>query len=132
MTDFTEDQRQSIAHALETDNLVDIVTTGRKSGEPRRLEIWFHTIDGRIIITGTPRPRDWLANLRANPEMLFCFKVSTNLELPARVVEITSKADRHDILTRPETAWYREQGFTVEELVSNAPMIEVLLKGPSS
>ena len=31
---------------------IDITTTGRKTGEPRRIEIVFHNIDGRLIITG--------------------------------------------------------------------------------
>ena len=34
--------------------LIDITTTGRRSGEPRRLEIVFHRIDGRFYISGSP------------------------------------------------------------------------------
>ena len=48
------------------DVVIDITTIGRRSGAPRRIEIWFHNIDGRIIITGKPGPRNWLANLIAN------------------------------------------------------------------
>jgi F420H(2)-dependent quinone reductase len=45
------------------DRVIDITTTGRKTGEPRRIEIWFHRLDGRYFITGAPgRPRDWYAN----------------------------------------------------------------------
>ena len=32
---------EETAHALETDRVIDITTIGRKSGEPRRKEIWF-------------------------------------------------------------------------------------------
>jgi F420H(2)-dependent quinone reductase len=129
---LTGEQRQLIASALARDKLVDIVTTGRKSGKPRRLEIWFHALDGRIIITGTPGRRGWLANLRSNPEMRFCLKESIKIELPARACEITAVEERQDLLTRPETAWYREQGFSLQALVNCAPMIEVCLKSCDS
>ena len=53
-----------IRRALARGHLIDITTTGRKTGEPRRLEIVFHNIDGRLIITGSPRARMAGANLR--------------------------------------------------------------------
>lgn len=56
-----------IRRALQTDDTIDITTVGRKSGEPRRIEIWFRQVDGRIYITGTPGTRDWYANLLHNP-----------------------------------------------------------------
>ena len=56
-----------IRRALARGHLIDITTTGRKTGEPRRLEMWFHNLDGRIYITGTPGRRDWYANLVAEP-----------------------------------------------------------------
>lgn len=65
-----------IRQALTTDKTIDIITTGAKTGLPRRIEIWFHNLDGCIIICGTPSAsgdkgkrvrRDWLANLKASP-----------------------------------------------------------------
>ena len=41
------------AHALAHDLTVDISTTGRRGGEPRRIEIWLLGIDDRSFITGT-------------------------------------------------------------------------------
>ena len=32
----------SVEEALKNDTVIDITTTGRKSGEARRIEIWFH------------------------------------------------------------------------------------------
>ena len=46
---------------------IDITTLGRCSGIPRRIEVWFHRVDGRWYLTGVPGPRGWYANLRANP-----------------------------------------------------------------
>ena len=28
------------------DRTIDITTTGRRSGQPRRVEVWFHRVDG--------------------------------------------------------------------------------------
>ena len=43
----------AVADALANDQVIDITTTGRKSGEQRRIEIWFHRLDGRFYITGS-------------------------------------------------------------------------------
>jgi hypothetical protein len=127
-------QNEAVRLALETDLTIDIVTIGARTGQPRRTEIWFWNIDGRIIICGTPSAggdqgprarRDWLANLRANPEFLFCLKESIRAELPARAVIITDPADRWAIMSDPQTRWYRQQGFSLEELVAGSPMVEV-------
>lgn len=58
-----------LTNALNAGGVVDITTIGRKSGKPRRIEIYFHGLDGELFITGRPGfPRDWLANLKANPQ----------------------------------------------------------------
>ncbi|MGH2983824.1 MAG: hypothetical protein ACRDK5_06185 [Solirubrobacterales bacterium] len=33
---------EAIERALENDRTIDITTLGRRSGEPRRIEIWMH------------------------------------------------------------------------------------------
>ena len=48
---------------------IDITTYGARSGEPRRIEIWFHYVEGRWYLTGSPGRRDWYANLRADPRL---------------------------------------------------------------
>ena len=50
---MTEYQSQ-IESALREDRVIDITTTGRKSGQPRRIEIWFHNLDGALYLTGLP------------------------------------------------------------------------------
>lgn len=123
-----------IQRALREDRLIDIVTRGAKSGLPRKTEIWFTNVDGRIIICGTPDaagtsgPRarcDWLANLRANPEFLFCLKESVSAQLPARAVIIVDPEDRRRLMTAPATQWYRDQVTSVEDLVAGSPIVEV-------
>ena len=77
--------KEELRAALNQDRTIDIITTGAKSGLPRRIEIWFTNVSGRIIITGTPNaegkkgrytPRDWLANLLAHPQFTFHLKES--------------------------------------------------------
>jgi hypothetical protein len=38
---------QQMLDTLNRDEVIDITTIGRKSGEPRRIEIWFHRLDGK-------------------------------------------------------------------------------------
>ncbi len=123
--------------ALQTDMTIDIVTTGARTGLTRTTEIWFTNVDGRVIITGTVRngrngpllPRDWLANLLVNPEFLFCFKESVTTQTTARATVITDPDDRRTLMTAPATRWYREQGDTLDELVADAPIVEVEFTG---
>ena len=35
-----------IQQGLDQDRIIDITTHGRRSGQKRRIEIWFHNIDG--------------------------------------------------------------------------------------
>ena len=64
---------------------IDITTTGRKSGKPRRIEIWFYRFEESIYLSGMPGPRtrDWLANLMADPHFIFHLKHGVVADLPA-------------------------------------------------
>ena len=45
-----------------------LTTTGRSSGEPHRIEIWYRRIDDVVwFIAGGRWSADWTQNLRANP-----------------------------------------------------------------
>jgi hypothetical protein len=123
-----------IQRALREDRLIDIITTGAKSGLPRKTEIWFTNVGSRIIICGTPDAagtngprarRDWLANLRAHPEFLFCLKESLNVQLRAKAVVIVDPEDRRQLMAASETQWYRDQVASVEDLVEGSPIVEV-------
>jgi hypothetical protein len=128
---------EEIKEALKKDRTIDIVTIGAKSGLPRRTEIWFTNVNGRIIICGTPNaeggkgpytPRNWLANLRAHPEFTFCLKESRQMELPATAVEIVDIEDRRYLMSAPETKWYRDQVDSIDELVNGSPIVEVFFR----
>ncbi|HEY0933031.1 MAG TPA: nitroreductase family deazaflavin-dependent oxidoreductase [Trebonia sp.] len=94
-----QDMSDEAAAALARDQVIDITTTGRKSGQPRRIEIWYHRLDGRYYITGTPgRPRDWYANLVAHPSFIFHLKQSAAADLDATARPVTETAEREQVL----------------------------------
>ena len=113
----------AVADALKTDLTIDITTTGVKSGEPRRIEIWFLHIDARTFITGTPGPRDWVANIRANPTLTFHLKEAITADLDATALVVTNEATRSLVFDHPSASWYRQQTSRADLMV-NAPMIE--------
>ena len=112
--------------ALARGGTIDITTTGRRSGEPRRIEIVFHNIDGRIYISGTPsrRRRSWLANLDANPRFTFHLKGRVKADLPATARVIDGEAERREVLPHIARNWGRTD---LDAMVRYSPLIEVTL-----
>jgi deazaflavin-dependent oxidoreductase (nitroreductase family) len=106
--------------------VVDITTIGRDSGQPRRIEIWSHSIDGKIIITGSPGPRNWFANLLANPKVTVHLKGEVKADLPGTARIISDPAERRAVMSAPETNWYRDFVGGIEPLLQGSPMVEVI------
>jgi hypothetical protein len=48
---------ERVQDALARDRTIDIITRGRKTGQLRRTESWFHCIDGQVSLTGMPGHR---------------------------------------------------------------------------
>jgi len=121
--------KEAIDAALERGHTIDITTTGRRSGEPRRLEIMFHNIEGRIYISGEPYPRKrrWLLNLEADPHLTFHLKGKTRADLPATARVIDGEAERRAVLPHVARAWNRDD---VDQMVRYSPLIEVTLEPP--
>ena len=91
---------EAVRRALAHGQVIDITTTGRRSGAPHRIEIVVHTIDGRLYISGIPsrRRRDWLANLEANPRFTFHLKGPVHADLAATARVIIDEGERRTIL----------------------------------
>jgi deazaflavin-dependent oxidoreductase (nitroreductase family) len=114
-----------IAAALSRGGTIDITTNGRRSVQPRRIEIVFHRIDGRIWISGIPsrRKRAWLANLEADPRLTFHLKGPVAVaDLPATARVVTDPEERRPILARVAQAWRRTD---LDRMVEQSPLIEV-------
>ena len=111
-----------IARALERGETMDITTIGRRSGEPRRIELVYHNVDGHILISGHPgRPRSWLANLAANPRFTFHLKRSVVADLAATARVITDREERERFLGPIAKTWRIDHGL----MVRSAPLVEV-------
>jgi deazaflavin-dependent oxidoreductase (nitroreductase family) len=70
-----------------------LTTTGRVSGRPHRIEIWFATHEGIVYLLAGGRERsDWVRNLLASPEVTIEIGDRAR-ESVARVVEPGSPED---------------------------------------
>jgi hypothetical protein len=112
-----------VRRALERGHRIDITTTGRTSGRPRRIELVFHNIDRRIFLSGRPRfRRSWIANLRANPGMTFHLKGPiAHADLAARGRVILDREERERVLVPIAAGW----GYDLALMVESAPLVEV-------
>ncbi len=120
---------ERIRAALQQGGVIDITTTGRRSAEPRRIEIVYHVIDGRIYVSGAPNPahrRSWLANLEADPRLTFHLKRGVTADLPATARIVTDEAERHAVLAEVARAWRRTD---LDAMVAYSPLIEVTIDG---
>jgi deazaflavin-dependent oxidoreductase (nitroreductase family) len=115
--------------ALDRGGIVDITTTGRRSGEPRRIEIALHNVDGRLIISGMPVPgraRAWLRNLEADPRLTLHLKQGVDADLPATARIVTDDTERRALLVHVARTWKRTD---IDAMVAWSPLIEVSVAG---
>lgn len=118
----TEASDERVSRALSRGHTIDITTIGRRSGEPRRIELVFHNIDGRIVISGLPGRRDWYANLLANPRLTLHLKGAVKADLPGTARPITEPAERRAVMERVARNWGRTD---LERMLQHSPLIEV-------
>jgi deazaflavin-dependent oxidoreductase (nitroreductase family) len=118
---------EAVRATLTRGEVIDITTTGRKTGEPRRVEIVYHVIGGRIFISGMPRAgsrRSWIANLEADPRLTVHLKGSVVADLPAHARIVEDPDERRAILTHVAASWNRTD---LDEMVAHSPLIEVTI-----
>lgn len=110
---------------LERGGLIDMTTTGRRTGQPRRIEIALHNVGGRLFISGAPSPtkRSWIANLETNPRLTIHLKGEPGVDRPATARIVTDETERRAILAPIARVWNRE----LEPMVAGSPLIEVTL-----
>jgi len=108
---------------------IDITTTGRRSGDAHRIEIWMLAIGERFFITGTPGPRGWQANVRINPRVVVHVKNGMQVDLVAWAHVVTDELTRRMVLEDDAARWYRTQA-SLEDLMTRSPMIELIFDLP--
>lgn len=82
------------------ERIIDITTLGRRTGRPRRIEIFFYRAAGSTYLcsgaghAGT----GWHANLLADPDFTFHLKNGIRADLAARATPVTDPAVRQAVL----------------------------------
>jgi hypothetical protein len=106
---------------------VDITTTGRRSGAPRRIETWFHRVDDVVYLTGTPGKRDWAANLEAEPAFTFHLKNGVEADLAARATAIVDETERRRVFTAllADLGRVSDVRRDLDEWVADSPLFAV-------
>ena len=105
------------------DTFLYLTTTGRRSGEPRRIEIWFVERAGRFfVVSEMRRDAGWVKNLSREPAVLFSVgtraeKGATRATTPARARTLGESEDAELIaeirrLMDAKYAW--SEGLVVE------------------
>ena len=132
-----DDVRQALAigpAATMEERTIDITTTGRRSGRPRRIEIVFYRFEDAVYLSGVPAPqrRDWLANLAAEPHLTFHLKNDVVADLPAVATVITDPAERGRVLADfvgqfndrngPDSPW---PTAVFDEWVKHSPLAKI-------
>jgi deazaflavin-dependent oxidoreductase (nitroreductase family) len=118
-----------IHDALDHSQMVDITTTGRHSGQPRRIEIALHNLRGRLVISGMPSPRTraWIYNLDADPRLTVHLKgARAHADLGGTARIVTDPEERRALLADVARAWRRTD---VDRMVAQSPLIEVTIPG---
>jgi deazaflavin-dependent oxidoreductase (nitroreductase family) len=111
---------------------IDITTLGRRTGIPRRIEVWFHRVDGHWYITGVPGPRSWYANVRAHPQFTVHLKHGVTADLPATAVPVDEPTRRRvitavlDLQNRPEIAARVSRRQDPGDWLARSPLVEIV------
>jgi deazaflavin-dependent oxidoreductase (nitroreductase family) len=116
--------------ALDRSQVIDLITTGRRSGEARRVEIFIHNLDGQLVISGMPAPgrtRAWLRNAADNPAVTLHYKgpdAVGDVEGTARV--ITDPVERRTLLEGVARNWGRND---LDVMMEHSPLMVVTVPG---
>lgn len=130
----------AVARALDigpassaAERTIDITTLGRRSGVPRRIEIWFHHVDGRWYLSGMPTRRSWYANVLAHPRFTVHLKHGVTADLPATAVPVDDDATRRRVITAvldiqnlPEMAARGIPRQHFDEWFAHSPLVEIV------
>jgi deazaflavin-dependent oxidoreductase (nitroreductase family) len=129
----------AVLHALDigpdssgAERTIDITTLGARSGVPRRVEVWFHHVDGRWYLTGMPVPRSWYANLRAHPRFVVHLKHGVTADLPATAAPVDEPTRRRvitavlDLQNRPEIAARVGRRQELDDWLARSPLVEIV------
>jgi deazaflavin-dependent oxidoreductase (nitroreductase family) len=118
-----------IRSSLLRGGVVDITTTGRRTGKSRRIEIRLHVIDGQLYLTAAPGKRSWYANLLANPDFKVHLKNTVIADLAAYARPVLDEDERRrtfrpllELFGKPEE---------LEPRMTGSPLVQVSVEIPA-
>ncbi len=118
-----------VAKALASERIiVDITTTGRKSGQARRIEITLVPLSDGYALSGVPGiKRGWYANLQANPEFIIHLKQGVQADLRAKATHITDPQQRRALITEMAQRDPQRRRINIDAWVAGSPLMYVEL-----
>ncbi|GAB3882420.1 nitroreductase family deazaflavin-dependent oxidoreductase [Terrabacter terrigena] len=122
----SEETRAALRHS----QIIDLTTTGRRTGRPRRIEIFLHHDDDQLFITGMPRAdrtRDWIHNIEADPRVVVHLKQSVVADVPATARVVTDPDERRPFIEAAARRWRRTD---VPEMLRHSPLIVLTVDHP--
>ena len=115
--------------ALFRSQIIDLTTTGRRTGRRRRMEIFLHEKDGVLFISGMPRAdrtRDWIYNVAADPRVVVHLKQSVVADVPATARVVTDPDERLPLIESAARRWGRTD---ISAMLQYSPLIVLDVDG---
>jgi deazaflavin-dependent oxidoreductase (nitroreductase family) len=120
----------TLRSALDHSQTIDLTTTGRRSGRPRRIEIFVHNLGGTLVISGMPvagRTRAWLLNAADNPEITLHYRGTEGEgDVPGVARVVTDPVERRALLEGVARNWGRRD---LDVMVEHSPLMVVTVEG---
>lgn len=108
---------------LSRSQVIDLTTIGRRSGEERRIEIFLHSVNGQLFISGKPFPgrtRAWIHNVAANPHVTIHLKGRTVVDVRATARVVHDPTERRPLIEAAAQRWGRTD---VDMMLEHSPLI---------
>jgi deazaflavin-dependent oxidoreductase (nitroreductase family) len=107
---------------LATEEFAHLTTTGRRTGTPHEIEIWFATGGGALwMISGGRDRSDWVQNLLARPEAIVRI-ATTTLAVTARA-GIDDPSERRVAAEALHAKYAGQVSATAEQWVADAYLV---------
>lgn len=114
-----------------------ITIIGRKSGQPRRVVLEYHKLDGRkYVLAGWAEQSDWYKNMVANPFVTIQTADGTERMLMQRITDEAQLGNLFDLVRNHPLvkAWLERTGTTLtrEEFLVQKNLIYIFTFDPTS
>ncbi len=113
----------NILNALQEVEFCYLTTTGRVTGKPHEIEIWFGAQNGSVYLMAGDHKSDWVKNLRKDPHVSVRI-LSRHFSGTARLVkDIQEEMAARFMLAEKYNEW--ENGRTLSEWARTALVVAI-------